>query len=86
MIEVVVSRSVFQKILKERILDNNLYLWEGKKNMGNSKCVGKYKILCNFSLLLFSLKNTSLFKAINILLYHLVYNIYSLNIYMVVIS
>lgn len=45
MIEDVVSRYVFQKILKERMLDNNLYLWEGKKNMGNSKCVGKYKIL-----------------------------------------
>lgn len=52
MIEVV-SRSVFQKTLKERILDNNLYLWEGKKNMGNSKCVGKYKILRNFSLIFF---------------------------------
>ena len=74
------SRSVFQKILKERMLENNLNLWERRKNMGNSKCVDKYKILHNFSFLLFSLKNTSLFKAINILLYHLVYNIYGLNI------
>lgn len=51
--EVVASTRAFQKILKEMMLDNNLDLWEGKKNVGNSKCVGKYKRLHNFSLIFF---------------------------------
>lgn len=72
-------KSSFKKI-KEMMLDNNLDLWKGKKNTGNSKCISKYKRLHNFSLLV-SLKITSVFKAINILLYYFVYNTCSCNVY-----
>lgn len=63
-----------KKILKEMMLDNNLDLWEGKKNVGNRNLWVNIKDYIIF--LLFSLKTTSLFKAINILLYYLVCNIY----------